>query len=72
MPSKYATTSNVRYDENMHCDITASEGLPSSHCFVVLGISICNTYCVDGIEGFTIEMPSVMQNGLKFPTDKPR
>ena len=33
MPSKYAATSNVRYDENMRYDVTraskASEGLPS-------------------------------------------
>ena len=29
MPSKYATTSNVRYDENMHYYVTASEGLSS-------------------------------------------
>ena len=33
MPSKYAATSNIRYDENMRYDVTcaskASEGLPS-------------------------------------------
>ena len=24
MPSKYATTSNIRYDENMHYDVTCA------------------------------------------------
>ena len=29
MPSKYATISNVRCDENMYYDVLASEGLSS-------------------------------------------
>ena len=47
MPSKYATTSNVRYDKNMRYDITsicvkASEGLSSliSLFVYVLGWSL--------------------------------
>ena len=42
MPSKYATTSNMRYIEKMRYDVITSEGLPSLIAWLLLSSRDCS------------------------------